>query len=464
MGSFRTRLAVRFTVLMGATLLVAGAVATVLLRRTLTVQLDGTLLRLAAIEASAVSDAPDSTVHFHEGVFNAPVSANASELLRYAQIWRADGSSFLRSQSLGPRDLPAAPEGFAAAQRGAVVVVSQRLDGERVRSVFYPLGLLGPARRAFILQVAAPLRPLEDTLRTLVRALLSLGVLATGVTFIGAWWLARLAVRPAQAIAEQAEAITAGSLASRIHAQADAAEYRRLEAVLNGMLDRITSAFDAQRRFVADASHEIRHPLAVLRAGLDLALRHERSPAEYRAAITDAVEQTDRISALAEGLLTLARADAGVLNPQRKPHDLLALAEAACRRARLVADSRRLRLTIRGTATPVAVDAELIARALDNLLDNALRFTPPGGAIDVVVAPDGAAALVHVTDTGPGVPADHVPYLFERFFRGDPTRASGGGAGLGLAITRGIAEAHGGDVLYAPGSPAGSRFTLKLEP
>ena len=461
-GSFRLRLAVRFTALLAVTFVVIGVVTVLLLRHLLTAQLDSTLLRLATIEASAVSDSPDSAVHFHEGTFSAPQSESAAELVRYAEVWHEDGEVVVRSQSLGGRDLPISFETFAAARRGEVVLVSTVWQGEPVRSVFYPLGLVRPVHHAHILQVAAPLRPVSDVVRTLVRLLLAVGGVGVGLTFLGAWGLAGRAVRPAREIAEQAEAITAGSLSARIHAHADAIEYQRLVAVLNDMLERLESAFEAQRRFVADASHEVRHPVAVLRAALDLALRRDRSPEEYRTAIGDAVAQVDRISALAEGLLTLARADAGVLSPRREPHDLLSLAQEAARGMNAVADRRAIRLTVTGQPIVVTVDAELVGRVLDNLLDNALKFTPSGGTVSVLVKHDGGAAVVQVTDTGPGVRPEQRRRLFERFFRGDPARAADGGAGLGLPIAKGIAQAHGGDVTYAPRPSGGSQFTVRL--
>lgn len=461
-GSFRARLAIRFTALMAAIFLAIGAVALLLLRQILTSQLDGTLLRLASIEASAVSDSPDSAVHFHEGIFNAPRSEHTAELVRYAEVWHEDGSPVVRSQSLGRQDLPITRAAFAAAKRGEIVVLTLRREDGPVRSVIYPLGLVGPAHQAHLLQVAAPLQPVSDVLATLVRVLLALGFVVTGLTFVGAWRLATRAIRPAREIAEQAEAITAGSLAARIHAHADAAEYQRLVAVLNDMLERLEAAFEAQRRFVADAGHEVRHPVAVLRAALDLALRRDRSPEEYRTAISDAVEQADRISALADALLTLARADAGVLNPVRLPQDLLTLAEEAARRARLVADRREVRLVVRGAPTIVSVDRDLVARTLDNLLDNALRFTLSGGTVEIMVERVESHAFVQVTDTGSGILPEHAPHLFERFFRGDPARTADGGAGLGLAIAKGIAQAHGGDVTFAPHQPSGSCFTLEL--
>jgi two-component system OmpR family sensor kinase len=447
---------------MAAVFLVVGLVAITLLRHLLTGQLDGTLLRLAAIEASAVTDSPDSAVHFHEGIFNAPQSEGTTELVRYAEVWRADGSPVVRSQSLGTKDLPTSLDALAAARHREVVLVSLVWNGEPLRAVYYPLELVAPVHRAHILQVAAPLRPVGNVLTTLEEFLAGIGIIATGLTFVGGWALAGRAVRPAREIAEQAEAITAGSLGARIRAHADALEYQRLVGVLNDMLERLEAAFDAQRRFVADASHEIRHPLTVLRAALDLALRRDRSPEEYRAAIADGIGQADRVSALAAGLLTLARSDAGVLNPQREEHDLGELAAEACRRMTPIAQARGVHLDGPTESLGVGLDPALVGRALDNLVDNAVKFTPSGGTVRVFVEQDGSDALVHVVDTGLGVAPDQRAHLFERFFRGDPSRAAEGGTGLGLAIARGIAEAHGGTVSYASNPDHGSHFTLRL--
>ncbi|WP_425607535.1 sensor histidine kinase [Roseisolibacter agri] len=249
------------------------------------------------------------------------------------------------------------------------------------------------------------------------------------------------------------------------------------------MLARLEAAFAAQRRFVADASHEIRHPLAVLRAGLELALRRDRAPDEYRAALADGIAEADRVGELAAGLLLLARSDAGVLQPRRVPTDVEALTAAACLRAAKVGEARAVRVALVPGAAPerpeaagdaadgppvvAAVDAVLVSQALDNLLDNAVRVSPAGGGVRVHLTRSPTTVAVHVVDSGPGVAPEHRTRLFERFFRADPARASGGGAGLGLAIVKGIAEAHGGDVTYAPattptGAVAGSRFTLRL--
>lgn len=467
MRSFRARLALRFTALFALAFVLVGIVTLVLLRHVLTAQLDGTLLRLTAIEASAASDAPDSGVHFHEGIFNGPHGTTPMEVARYAEIWRTDGSPLVRSRSLGARDLPVALEAFAAARHGEIVTLTVTWDGEPLRTVYYPLKLLGPAHRSHILQIAASLQPIRDVLKTFVQFFLAVGLVTLALAFVGGWLLATHAVRPTLEITAQAEAITAGSLAARIAAHTDTAEYGRLVAVLNAMLKRLEDAFEAQRRFIADASHEIRHPLAVLRAGLDLARRRDRTPPEYQSAIEIGIAHVDRVTQLAEGLLLLARADAGVLNPRLESVDLGMLVEQACARAALLAQERGVAVAVDACSVFLPLDAALIGRVLNNLLDNAVTLSQPGQVVlarleRVDVAPNRVVARVHVVDAGPGVALEHRRRLFERFFRGDAARATQGGAGLGLAIALGIAEAHGGTVTYSPSEPKGSRFTLTL--
>lgn len=479
-GSFRARLAGRFAALMTVVFTLGALAAVALLRQALVGQLDATLLRLGAIEAATLLDAPADQMRFHEGVFDPPMGEGRelARLVRYAQIWGLDGRSVLRSRSLGPRDLPLAPGALTAAARDDVVTTGTAWKAGALRTVYLPLARLGPGHERHVLQVAAPLAPVYEVLRAMAWALAGLGAAATALTLVGGWALAGRAIRPAREVAEQAEAITAGSLGARIHAEADAVEYDRLVAVLNAMLARLEAAFEAQRRFVADASHEIRHPLAALRAGLELALRRERSAADYRAALAEGVAQVDRVTDLATGLLLLARSDAGVLQPRRVPTDVRTLAAAACRRASLVGEVRGVRVVCGtvpdgsvarsalvgvGAGDMVAVvDPTLVGRALDNLLDNAVRASPDAGTVRVQVTRDADAVLVQVADDGPGVAPAHRARLFERFFRADPARASDGGAGLGLAIVKGIAEAHGGTVAYTPGGQRGSVFVLRL--
>lgn len=464
-SSFRAKLALRIAAITLVAAAAVGALLYVSLQRILLAQLDATLVRLAQIEAAATADAAGSDVHFHEGIFLAEEGEALPDVSRFAEVWDDEGHPVIRSANLEGRDLPLAPGVLDAALGGATLVRTDDWAGEPVRSVVYPLGRIGPAHRHHVLQVSASLLPNERVLGRFLALLLATGLAVAALASAGAWVLAGHAIRPAREIAAQAARIEAGSPGERITAHADEEEFRSLVDVLNRMLERLAAAFEAERRFVADASHEIRHPLAALRARLEIALRRERSAPDYREVIRDGLEEVDRIGALAEGLLTLARADAGVLEPNLRGVDARELAARVVDRHAALAAERGVALALAdGPALELDADPLLLERALSNLVHNAVKLAPTGGRVEVriVAAPDADAARIEVEDSGPGVPPDVRPRLFERFNRGDAPRRRDGGAGLGLAITRSIARAHHGDVAYRPSPSGGSIFTLDL--
>jgi two-component system OmpR family sensor kinase len=461
MRSFRLQLATRFALTMLVILIAVGAAATLLLRVILARQLDGTLLRLAEVEALSGASASGPDFRFHEGVLLGGSRLPPSELTRYAELWSAEGRSVVRSANLGERHLPLPSEAMAAAKTGVPGFATHDWEGTRYRTLVYPLSVVGAAHGSHFLQVAAPLEPVNATMWRfgVLTALLALA--GTAAAFAGAWMFARLATRPAQEIAAQAEAVEAGTLSARITAHAEVTEYRRLVAVLNAMLDRLDRAFQAQRRFVADASHELRSPLTVLKGDIDVALRRERTPEEYRAALESGREEVDRMAALADNLLTLARADAGMPADSMRPVDLAPIVSRVVERvARAAADAQ---VSVAVEAAPVVVrgDGPLLERALGNLVENAIRYSPPGSRVAVRCGVRDAAAVLEVEDAGPGIDAEHVAHVFDRFYRADPARSRGAGAGLGLPIARAIAEAHGGRLELVRARP-GALFRLIL--
>jgi len=354
---------------------------------------------------------------------------------------------------------------MAQARDGAPGRATHSWDGARYRTLVYPLRLVGAMHGSHFLQVTAPLAPVDAVLWRFAGLTLLLGVAGGGVAFGGAFVFARFATRPAQQIAEQAEAIEAGTLSARITAHASVAEYSRLVAVLNAMLDRLDRAFAVQRRFVADASHELRSPLTVLRGDLDVALRRERPAEDYRAALERMREEVTRITALAENLLLLARADAGLPAAAVGAVDLADVADRAVARASRQADAARVALTAVTAATVVRGDAALLERAVGNLVENAVRYAPMGSHVAVRCSVAPGAAVLEVEDDGPGVPPEHAAHIFDRFYRGDPARGPDSRAGLGLPIARAIAEAHRGTLmLVRPGPGALFRMTLPLAP
>jgi heavy metal sensor kinase len=312
--------------------------------------------------------------------------------------------------------------------------------------------------------VAIPRRPLERTLGSLLAALAACLVLGGAAAAWGAHRLARRLTRPLERIAEGARGVGEGSLSARIPEASPDVELREVTAILNEMLGRLEAAFQAERRFLADASHELRSPLANLRGTIEVALRRARSGDEYRETLTVSLAEIERLSRLVNDFLTLTRADAGQLPFAFAPCPLAAVAEDAVKAhaSRAAERSVRLCLDVAGPAE-VSGDMDRLREVVDNLVDNALRYAPPGSTVVVGVERQGGHARLWVRDSGPGLSLDEQARVFDRFYRADRSRArASGGAGLGLSIAKAIVEAHRGrlSVVSAPGD--GCTFFVDL--
>jgi two-component system OmpR family sensor kinase len=459
MRSFRLTLALRTAAGVLALMLLLAFISAVALRALLYRQLDGTLVHLAEVEAEAGAAQMGSAFQFHEGVLLSSGGGAGAELTRYAELWTSDGMAAARSANLD-RDLFLPAGAREAAHDGRILWDTHVWQGQRLRCVVYPLRLVGAAHGMHMLQVAAPLAPLDRTLRDFILSELLLALLACGGAFLVGWQIAGAALRPTREITAQAEAIREGTPSPTITARADAEEFTRLVQVLNAMLGRLDRAFAIQRRFTADASHELRGPLTALRGELDLALKRPRTSDEYQATLQRCREEVIRLTHLATDLLTLARNEAGLNAQERVDTDLRLVAERVLDRFRSAAQGRRVRLAVTGEPAIVKGDPGMLERIVSNLVDNAVKHAPEGGAVEVDVVPGNPTTLM-VKDTGTGIaPADQ-PQLFSRFFRGEATSATG--TGLGLAIARSAAEAHGGSLEFLGNDP-GAVFQLRLPP
>lgn len=460
--SFRLQLSLRFTATMTVGIVAVAALGYWALRQTLDRQIDASILNVASIQASSVTSAPNGEMRFHEWNLTPQEAASLRDLNRYAEVWDESGRSLLRSQFL-TRDLPLDTAALHSAAGGRLTWTEDRLGDTEIRAVYYPLGRLGPRHSRHVLEVAAPLATRNHTLHRAALYLVAIVIAVSGGTFFGSWWLAGRAVRPVMDITKQAEAIGAGTLGRRIDAHADTQEYERLVQVLNTMLERLDAAFEAQRRFTSDASHELRSPLTALRGELELALRRERAPEEYRRVLASALEEAERLSCLAEDLLALARSDAGAIEARPRPADLTETIGRIVERHRGRAEARTIRLEtdlepgLRG-----ACDPDLLDRMLTNLIDNALKFTTPGGQVGVAARREGDDLVIVVEDTGAGVRDEDLDRIFNRFYRADAARTSTEGTGLGLSIVRTAALAHGGMVAVENRPDGGARFTVRL--
>jgi two-component system, OmpR family, sensor kinase len=459
--SFRAALALRVGA--GALLLFTalGLAAVATLRTLLGHQLDATLLRIAETEAQAGADAASADFAFHEGVLLAG-NGGVPELTRYAQLWSSDGTPLIRSANL-TQNLILPTTALVEARAGRLARVTHTgPDGAELRSLVYPLRLVGEVHGHHVLQVAAPTAPLRQTVARFAGFVAVLALTMTVGAWLMGWRVAGTALRPTAEITAQAHALGAGSLPARITAHADVAEFRQLVTVLNEMLERLDASFQSQRRFTADASHELRAPLNVLRGEIDVALKRPRTAAEYQVVLERCRDEVLRLARLASDLLVLARADAGGDTSRREDLDLADLAAGVADRYRGLAAPRGITVRVEGGPVTVAGHGELIERALGNLVDNAVKYMRGPGVVTIRVGENGAP-VVDVSDTGPGVTAADVPHLFERFYRADPVRPRAEGSGLGLAIARAAIEAHGGNLTFlgnAPGGGARFRFVL----
>ena len=335
-------------------------------------------------------------------------------------------------------------------------------DGTRWRVLTVPMAEKNYA--IGMLQIARSEHDIEAALDQL-RALMMLAIpLLLLLAITGGLFLADRALRPINRIADTAEQIGAEDLSQRLNLPESPDEVGRLAEMFDRMLDRLDQAFQRQRQFTADASHELRTPLALLISQSDVALERSRSAKEYRQVIAGMCEDATRMARLLDELLTLARADAGqheltleMLAINDVVDDVVAamvpLAEA--RRIHLRSDTIE-RITMDG-------DQARLTQLLVNLIDNGLKYTEAGGTVTVSVDHKDGCAELRVTDTGVGIPSDHLPHVFERFYRVDTARArTEGGTGLGLSICEWIVHAHGGEITVSSQVRRGTTFTVRL--
>jgi heavy metal sensor kinase len=358
--------------------------------------------------------------------------------------------------------LPLSPQARARAARGLRTIETVVVGGlEPVRLLTLPV--VRDGRVTEMIQVGMALRRTQAVRDRYFDTLIVLIPLGVGLAALGGAIIARAALRPVDEMARTARRITAEDLSRRVERRGSGDELDALAETLNGMLARLDDAFGQTRRFAADAAHELRTPLTVLRGGIEVALRTERSPDEYRRVLASSLEEVERLIRLAEDLLLLSRSLAGP-EGARAPVDLeplvLEVFEVGARIGRAAGVSVRVDATVPARVTG---DAAALRRALLNLVENAIKYTPSGGKVEIGLGRGEGVAEVAIADSGIGIEADDLERIFEPFLRLDAARARDtGGAGLGLAIARSIVIAHGGAITVESRPGSGSRFTVRL--
>ncbi|HET7445678.1 MAG TPA: ATP-binding protein [Solirubrobacterales bacterium] len=375
----------------------------------------------------------------------------------FAEVLDPAGRVVDSSEAVGGQVLLSSPE-LRAALRAPVFVNRGPLPGleEESRLLAVPVEAQGGGR---VVVVGTSTAARDESLADLLQLLLVGGPVALILASLAAYGVAAAALHPVEAMRTRAAEISAAEPGQRLPVPPTDDEVARLGTTLNEMLERLGEALEHERAFVADASHELRTPLAVLRTELELALAKRRSPAELRAALESAAEESDRLTQLSEDLLTLAQTERGELPLRLEQVELRESLESVSRRfsGRARAEVRGFDLS--GPRVTIRGDRLRLDQAVGSIVDNALRYGSGTISLELVEAGDGAE--IHVRDQGPGFPPDFLDRAFERFSR-VPSRRGDGGSGLGLAIVRTVARAHGGDAHAATEASGGAHVWLTL--
>jgi len=326
----------------------------------------------------------------------------------------------------------------------------------------------GSEGTAYLVETGAPMDQVQADLRKWLMFLLAMLPVFGGLALGGGAVLIKRALSPVDRIASSAERISSQNISERLPVAQTGDELERLSTALNHMIERLDQAFQHSRRFVADASHELRTPLTVLRGELESLVQEPQLTLESRERLGSALEEVERLASIVEGLFAISRLDAGEAAAEWVKFDLARLAASTADQMSLLGEDKHIKVNCTAARNVwVEGDQARMKQVVVNLLDNAIKYTPPGGAVGLTVSARDSQAILEVADNGMGIPAEALPRVFERFFRVDKARSrEQGGAGLGLSIVRSICTAHHGrvEVLSTPGHGSLFRVELPLAP
>jgi heavy metal sensor kinase len=457
----RTRLTLWYVLVLASVLVLSWALTASFLFLQLRSQLDHYAIQdIETVEGLLYFDARGE-LNLREDYHNHPASRQLIE--RLLEVRSAQGALLYRNerlegQPLGGNLLSGEGDG------GYSTRSAQLADGTPVRMVSRRHTLDG---HPLLLRLGYSEEPIRARLREFgLSSLLALPIVVALVGF-GSYFLAKRALAPLQEMACRAEAITSERLNDRLPTGEAGDELDHLASVFNSLLARLEQSFDQLRRFTSDASHELRTPLASIRSVGEVALEKDGTRADYRDTIGSMLEEVNRLTALVDNLLTIARADAGRIPLNTSVFSAVGLAREAAGLLDVLADEKGQRIVVQGDEhINLNGDRVFLRQALVNIIHNAVKHSPVGGSIsvDVLRQPEGGVRL-EVADSGPGIPPEHSAKIFDRFYRADESRSrDGGGAGLGLSIAQWAVRVHGGklQLISAPG--AGCIFQMSLPP
>lgn len=449
--SLRLRLTLLYSTFMGGILLIFGATVYILVNVILLNQVDNMLAGVARelVRATTVDSRGDLNV---VSLPQMDMTSNA-----YVQVWGTNGDLISTSPTIGNLNKPLDPAGLS---QGRTMYEDSYLDEAHLRVLTVPLKLRN--RIIGTLQVGTSLAVVDATRTNLLSIMAVIAVVAVGVVMWGSWAVLGRALSPLQTIADTVDQINrADDLSRRIPMRGAEDDVGELVISVNQTLERLESLFKSQQRFLADVSHELRTPLTVIKGNVDFMRKIKEADEDLLNSID---QEAGRLTRLVSGLLMLAQAESGKipLNFARVELDLL-LTEVFTETRMLAGTKVKLHLNQIDEAI-VTGDRDRLKQVILNLVANAIQYTPQGGEVFLSLKRIGEQARLIVRDTGPGIPADDLPYIFDRFYRAEKsrTRSHSSGFGLGLSITKWIVEQHGGQIKVESKEGEGTTFVIWL--
>ena len=463
--SVRARLTIYYVSALAAALVLVGGLIYVLLARALYGRIDANLEALMQAASNSLRNDLDEGQDVDDAA-----ASTADELASRLQMLAIyDGNGRLLAEAEREDDLTIVLPPAAAVPTATVLfaTVSEARDADDRHRLAFRRMIVPPSNTRYIVVAGSPLEPTDEELEALREILLYVVPFALGAAGLGGWFLAHRSLSPVVAMAERARRIGVEDLSARLPVANPGDELGRLAATFNELLGRLEASLRQQRQFMADASHELRTPVNTARTAAAVALQQpHRQEVEYRDTLAIIEQQTVRLSRVVNDMFTLARADAGNYPVRRDAMYLDEVAEEVVHASRVLASTRGVAIDFRSIQpAPFTGDEDLMRRLIGNLLDNAVRHSPPRTVVRVDLRHAGGGYGIAVADVGSGVPPESQPHIFERFYRADTSRSrnpADAGAGLGLSLARWIARVHGGDVTLVHSSRAGSTFVVSL--
>ena len=454
--SLRTRLTLWYVAFLAVVIVIFGVAAYRLVIHELESDLNRRLEEMSRIFISdTTAEAAEEGLEDPNGVVSTTISELQLRDYQFA-VWSESSTFSAATKEIDGQNLQPTGKKFSRI----------RIDNEDFRTFETSFAVGKNRYRIMVLHSLHEQLELETRLLGLFLVSAAIALILAG---LGGYFLVRRSIAPVVEMSGQAGQISAENLGQRLTIKNERDEVGQLGLVVNDLLSRLDASFDQQRRFMADASHELRTPLAIVRGESEIALsKDDRQTADYKESLSIVHEESKRLTKIVEDLFTLARADAGQFAARFAPIYLDEIMSDAVRSIRVLADRKNIGLSFNAESEmPFSGDESLIHRMFLNLLDNAVKYTLPGGKVSVDCRENDDQYEITITDTGIGISDEERPNIFERFYRIDKARSrsddmSSSGAGLGLSIAQWISKIHSGNILIVSSDDAGSTFRIQL--